>query len=881
MDSDDGRPDPDSLLVQVTGESAAARSGRLFIFLGMCPGVGKTYAMLEAARKQLKAGVDLVIGVIETHGRADTLALLDGVPEVRRKLLEYRGSCLEEFDIDAVLLRNPSAVLVDELAHSNAPGSRHAKRYQDVLELLDAGVDVYTTLNVQHIESQVDVVQQVTGVRVRETVPDSILDRAHEIQLVDLSVEKLQERLAEGKVYLGDRAGLAAANFFKTGNLTALRELALRFTAEHVDRDLEEIRRTGRVRGPWKTNARLMVGVGPSPYAESLIRWTRRAAARQNCPWLVVWVEGTCSHTPDEIERVTQALRLARRLGAEVVTVTGGGTAEALLQVARDRNVTQIIAGKTDHPNWWRRSLADQLIQGSGDIDVCLVRPVASSVGIRQEAFREPVPTAVVGEYSLSLVIVFAIASACWCVVPITGYMFVALVFLLAIVLSAMALRRGPVIAMATLSAVCWNYFFIQPLFTFHIAKAEDWIMFVMFFLVALSMGSLTSRLRMREVAERRRLTQTDALLRVTQSAALSPDPEKGLAEAVGIIDGLLHGSTALVLGAADRSLPEVVHPASTYRPSPNEWGVVAWCYSNKRRAGRFTDTLPESVATWFPLQTATSVAGVLGVRLPLDAQMDFTALQMIEGFAVQLALVAEKEHFIQAVNRANVLAESEKLRRTLLDSVSHELKTPIAVIQASLEGLGNTPNPYLAEIELATARLQRVVDGLLQMTRLESEIVKPNLDWCDLHEVVAAAKSMVGESLSSHPVSERIPDGLPFVKVDQVLVVQALANILHNAATYSPPSATIEIAISMEQKCLRIVVRDHGNGLQQGDEKRIFRKFYRAKGAKPGGTGLGLSIAQGFIEVQGGKILARNHPDGGAEFVIEIECEAQGARHQ
>lgn len=891
MNPDDNRPDPDVLLAQMRLEDARSKSGKLHIFLGMCPGVGKTYAMLQTARQRMNEGVDVLAGVIETHGRHETAALLEGMRVLPRKQLEHRGFVLEEFDIDAVLAQRPQLVLVDELAHTNAPGSRHAKRYQDVLEIIDAGIDVYTTLNVQHIESQVDIVRQISGVRVQETVPDSILDRAHEIQLIDLSVEKLLERMADGKVYLGERAEHAAANFFKEGNLTALRELALRFTAEQVDRDLEDIRRAKRVSSAWKTNARLMVGVGPSPYAESLIRWTRRAATRLNCPWLVVWVEGSRALTPDEQDRLTRSLGLARKLGGEVVSVTGEIISESLLQVAREQNVTQIVVGKPDKPSLWRKSLADQLILGSGDIDVCVVRPLASGE-MRTARQREPVSTTVIGEYSWAIVSVFAIVSVCWGAASYTGYMFVALVFLLATVLAAMRFSRGPVLLMATLFALSWNYFFIPPHFTLAINKAEDWIMFGMFFIVALSMGSLTGRLRLREAAERRRARQTSALLSVTQSAALAAEPQKGLAEALRTINELLHASTALVVRENDRSLPTSAHPASAFQPGAKEWGVLAWAYENKQCAGRHTATLPDSSATWFPLQTATSVMGVLGVRFEGEQRLDFATRQMIEAFALQLALVLEKEHFIQAVNRAEILAHSEKLHRTLLDSISHELKTPIAIINASLEGMSDSPNPYLAEISTASQRLQRVVDNLLHMTRLESDVLRPHGDWCDLRDIIAAARQAIGKPLEVHPVKVTIADDFPLVKLDHTLLTQALANILHNAAIYTPEGAPIEIGVEWyAQSSVRneapqtpnrpedgadhtliLTIRDHGPGLPPGMEQRVFEKFYRAPGAPTGGTGLGLTIARGFVSALGGELQARNHPEGGAEFVIEVK---------
>jgi two-component system sensor histidine kinase KdpD len=870
---DENRPDPDALLAEMQRDESRVKQGRLFIFLGMCPGVGKTYAMLQAGRQRSKEGVEVLVGIVETHGRHETASLLEGLRVLSRKKLEHRGFMLEEFDIDAVLQQRPELVLVDELAHTNAPGSRHAKRYQDVLELIDSGIDVYTTLNVQHIESQVDIVRQISGVAIQETVPDSILDRAHEIQLIDLSVEKLLERMADGKVYLGERAEQAVSSFFREGNLTALRELALRFTAEQVDRDLEDIRRAKRVSSAWKTNARLMVGVGPSPYAESLIRWTRRAATRLNCPWLVVWVEGSRVLTPIEQDRLTSALGLARKLGGEVVSVTGENISEALLQVARERNVSQIVVGKPEKAGMWSKSLADTLIVGSGDIDVCVVRPLAAADKARNIVpLQEPVSDSIIGEYSWVIVALFAIASVCWGLVSFTGYMFVALVFLLAVVIAALRFSRGPVLTMATLSAVCWNYFFIPPIFTFHISKPEDWIMFGMFFIVALSMGSLTSRLRMREVAERRRLRQTDALLRVTQSAALAAEPAKGLAEALRTINELLNANTALVVREQDRSLPKAAHKASSFQPSPKEWGVVAWSYENKQCAGRYTDTLPESSATWFPLQTATATMGVLGVQFDDSSRLDFVTRQMIEAFALQIALVLEKEHFIQAVSHAEMLSQSEKLHRTLLDSVSHELKTPIAIITAALEGMhGRQNGPYLEEISTATQRLQRVVDSLLQMTQLESDVLKPSLDWCDVRDVISAAQHAVGAPLAKHALKLRLADDFPLLKLDHALLTQAVANILHNAAIYTPSGTVIDISATIREQQLRLVIRDHGPGLPAGAEKRVFEKFYRVQGSPAGGTGLGLAIARGFIQAQGGDITARNHPDGGAEFVIEI----------
>ena len=876
--TEDHRPDPDALLAQVQREENQEKKGRLYILLGMCPGVGKTYAMLLLARQRKADGLSVLIGVVETHGRKETAELLVNLDLLPRKKIEHGGHLLEEFDLDAAIRRRPDLLLDDELAHTNAPGSRHLKRYQDVLELLDAGIDVVTTLNVQHIESQVDIVRQVTGVAVQETVPDSLLDRAHEIQLVDLSVEKLMVRLGEGKVYMGERAQAAAEGFFREGNLTALRELALRFTAERVDRDLEDIRKARRVSSPWKTNARLLVGVGPTPYSESLIRWTRRASGRHSCPWLAVWVEGTTPLSAAEQDLLARGLGLARKLGAEVVHATGEDVAATLLEVARERNVSQIVVGKASRRSRWRPTLADRIIAGSGDIDVCVVRPVIGRPSSRseQQPRRAFSMTHRCHEYGIVLLLIAVITGICWRLESVVGYTVPALVYLFAILLAALHISRWPMVFMAALSALAWNYFFIPPRFTFEIRALEDVILLGMFFAVAITMGHLTTRLRTREIAERRRQIETDALLRVTQSAALAPQMERGLAEALKIINAVIDADTALVVRKLDHTLPATAHAASTWQPLDHEIGVANWCYTNKQVAGRFTDTLPQSEATWFPMQTATSVMGVLGVRLAEGkATLDFMFRQAVEAFALQLALVLEKEHFIQAVSQAEVMDKSERLRRNLLDSVSHELKTPLAIIRASIEGMGNdAANPYVIEIDTATKRLQRLVDGLLQMTRLESQVVEPQMEWCDVNELIEGAVKAAGDALKSHPVSIDVTPDLPLIRTDQTLLQQSLANILYNAAVYTPEQSAVELTVRHAEQKLRLTVRDHGPGLPPGEESRVFGKFYRATGAPAGGTGLGLSIARGFVQALGGDIAGWNHPQGGAVFEILLKAE-------
>lgn len=517
--TEENRPNPDALLAAIHADESKARRGRLKVFFGMCPGVGKTYAMLEAARRKVAEGVEVVIGVVETHGRAETLAMLEGIPIVPRAKIEHRGAVLEEMDFEAILIWHPRLVIVDELAHTNAPGSRHPKRYQDVLELLDAGIDVYTTLNVQHVESRTDAVRQFTGVVVRETVPDSILDVADEIELADLTPERLRQRLSEGKVYLGDRAVAAGENFFREGNLTALREMALRLTAEHVDRRL----RAMQPREPSRSGDRLLVAVSASPHSAELVRWTRRYAASLEAPWIAVAVESSERLGPDDEKRRTANLALARQLGAEVVLTSGAHVGEALLLAAQEHGVTQMVLGKPDGPSWrWlldRRSPVAWLIEHSGRIDVQLVRTEASGeqrphIPARDRPRHRP------REFAFALAIAGGATVLSLLLEPLIGYWTVALIYLLTVTLAGATLGRAPTLLLATLSALLWNFLFIPPVHTLVIGKPHDVMMFAMFFIVAIVIGQLTTRLRDRERLEHRREQRASALYQLTRKLA-------------------------------------------------------------------------------------------------------------------------------------------------------------------------------------------------------------------------------------------------------------------------------------------------------------------------------------------------------------------------
>src|ERR1700736_684168 len=580
--SDAERPDPDELLAQLKREEAESARGKLKIFFGMSPGVGKTYAMLQAAREKLAEGCEVVVGMVETHGRKETEALLEGMPIMPRAQLEYRGTKLNEMDLDAILTWHPGLALVDELAHTNAPGSRHPKRYQDVLELLDAGIDVYTTLNVQHVASRSDVVRQISGVSVHETVPDSVLDLADEIVLVDLTPEQLRARLAEGKVYLGERAEWAARKLFRESNLTALREMALRVVAEHVDRDLRELMSEEKITGPWKSGDRLLVAVSASPYSERLIRYTRRLAASMEASWIVANIERPRPLSQKEQARLTRYLAIAHQHRAEVISTPDTDVGEALLRVARQHNVTQIVIGKPLGPRWlsfWKRDPLRWLMRHSGNIDIHMI-PADESAQPQREPIEERLARAPWRDFGIALLIAAAVTGFSLSIFGYTGYSAVALFYLLAVVLAGTRLRRWPTLFLAALSALLWNFLFVPPRFTFYIRQFQDIMMFCAYFVIALVVGHLATQLRAREQSERRREERATALYRLTRALATSRDLDEALPKVLALIKSSFLADAAGWLrdeGGLSR------HKASTFTPSSKDESVAVWAFQKNK----------------------------------------------------------------------------------------------------------------------------------------------------------------------------------------------------------------------------------------------------------------------------------------------------------
>ena len=883
------RPSPDALLSAIKQADVEQRRGKLTIFLGMCAGVGKTYAMLKVAHHRKTDGIAVAIAVAETHGRSETEVLLAGLPVIPLRPVEYHGVTLREMDLDAALQRKPHLVLVDELAHTNAPGSRHPKRYQDVLELLDAGIDVYTTLNVQHLESRVDVVRQITGVDVHETVPDSILDQADKIQLVDLTPEELRERLAEGKVYVGEMAETAAAHFFREENLTALREMALRITAEHVSQDLRDAMAVRQITGPWRTNAKLMVAVGPSPFSEELIRWTRRTASALDAPWVAVYVESAVSLSEEEKLRLAKTLSMARQLGAHVISTAGHDLVSALLRVAREENVTQIVVGKPPGSPLIEflkgGSLVQKLIRRSGAIDVCVVRAEERQERPRPSAWKTIKFRPWAMEIGIGALSVGAVTGICWLLREITGCWAIALIYLTLVVFLATKLRRVTMLLIATASALLWNYLFIPPVFTFRISHFPDALMFVMYFIVALVIGQLTARLRLREMVERKREQRTAALYRLAQGVVESTTLDEGLRRAMQEIQSAFHAQSAILLVGENGQLSDRPHPASTWPMSDKEKSLAIWALMHGQPSGRFTDTLPEADSLHLPLQTTKNKVGVLTVHFRNRRSLALDERELLETFADQIAVMIERYWLIQQTGRSRLIEESEKLYKTIFDCVSHELKTPLAVIQAAAAELGlifdrikeaGEGRNILNEIETASRRLSGIVDNLLSMTRIESERYRLEPAWCDVDEIIDSACQQVSDLLEQRRLSVIVPEDMPSIKVDPGFVEQALINLLSNAALYSPAGTEIKVAAHMDGPHLILRVMDEGPGLSPEMASRAFEKFYRGPNAPPGGIGLGLSIVRGLIHALGGEVAAENNPERGATFTMRIPVETR-----
>jgi two-component system, OmpR family, sensor histidine kinase KdpD len=892
------RPDPDALLARMQREDAVARRGRLKIFFGFAPGVGKSYAMLEAAQKLKAIGVDVVVGYVELHGRAETEALLDGLEIVPPQKLDYRGVALTEFDLDAALKRHPNVIAVDELAHSNHPGARHAKRWMDVEELLVAGIDVYTTVNVQHIESLNDVVAQITGVRVRETVPDKIFDSADEVEIVDLPPDDLLQRLREGKVYLEEKIRPAMTAFFRKGNLIALRQLALRATADRVDAAMREYRDDHSIRNTWAANERVLVCVGPDALSERVVRAARRLASALKSEWLAVYVE-----TPrlvrlqrQQRDRVIQTLKLAESLGAEIENLSGESVASELIAFARRRNVSKIIVGKPSRSRWHDRlkpSLVDEIVRNSGDIDVYVITGDAGASTL--PAPRLPIRSSKWPAYAKAALLVVFTTLVCRLLYGRIELTNLVMVYLLGILLVAARFGRGPSVLAAALSVGLFDFLFVPPLDSFSVSDAQYLITFGVMLATGLVISNLTARGRRQASVARQRERRASEMFGLSRELAQSRDV-RGLGAILSKhVLAIIDGEAAVLLPDAQGRLLDPTHFCArgvatrnpTHYPVPgNDLGIAQWAYDHRQKSGHGTETLASADAIYLPLNAESGCMGVFGLRPKETLQIEVPEqMHLLESFVTQAAVAMERVQLAGNAQRADAQVESEKLRNLLLSSISHDFRTPLASIVGAASTLLDQASASMDEERRKNLlrgalneaqRLHRLVDNLLDLTRLTSGPIQLKREWIGVDELIGSALNRLQDVLIGRDVTIDLPPDRPLVYCDEVMIDQVLFNLVENAQKHTPPGTPIQIKAKVWPAAVEFTVADVGPGLILGDELRVFEKFHRGRVESPqGGFGLGLAICKAVVEAHGGEISARNLPEGGAEFKFSLPRDA------
>ncbi len=882
--SREGRPSPDALLE--TAQQSAR--GRLKIFLGAAPGVGKTFEMLSAARARHQEGVDVVVGVVETHGRRETEALLDGLEIIPRRPVDYRGRTLPELDLDALLARRPQLALVDELAHTNAPGSRHPKRYMDVDELIAAGIDVYTTLNVQHIDSLNDVIAQITRIRVRETVPNSIIDKADDIELIDLTPEDLIQRLRDGKVYVPHQAERAIRHYFSPGNLTALRELALRRTAQRVDKQMVRYMQAHAIPGPWAAGERILACIGSDATGADVVRHAKRMADSLKAPWTAVHVETGRDLNLGEAERdrIAEAMRLAERLGAETVTLPGQDVADTIAEYARANNVTHIIIVQQPRA-WWRElfygSLAQQLIRKSGGAGVHVL-------GRNREASKSrefAVPTGEARAYLGSLVFVAVSLGGALLLHQRLGVASVAMAFLTAVLVSAVVYGLWPALFASFGSVLAYNFFFLPPLYTFTIADPENVSALFFFGVTAVIASNLTARVRAQAIVARQRARTTEELYQFSRKLAGAANLDDLLWATVHQIALMLKVRVVILLPEDGRVAVRAGFPPEDMLDDA-DLAAAKWCWERNRTAGRGSDTLPGAKRLFMPMNTGRGAVGVVGI----DSDEPGPILtpdqhRLLDALADQAALAIERVNLVEDVESARLVAETDRLRAALLTSISHDLRTPLASILGSATSLSETMDAstrldLIHNIRDEAERLNRFIGNLLDMTRLESGPLRLRTGAIELSDAIGSALRRASKILAEHRTQVVLQPNLPMLDLDEVLFEQVLFNLLDNASKYAPTGSLITIKAWQDGSNVVVQVLDEGPGIPVADQEHVFDKFYRVGGAdrRRAGTGLGLAICRGFVEAMHGSIVATNRTDrSGAVFTMKLPVFAEAER--
>jgi two-component system sensor histidine kinase KdpD len=888
----DQRPDPDVLLAQLRAEQSIGARGGLKIYLGYAAGVGKTYSMLEDAQVARLAGREVVVGYVEPHARPETQALVAGLETLPSKEFLYRNVPLREFDIDAALARRPDLILVDELAHSNAEGSRHAKRWQDIEELLAAGINVWTTLNVQHIESLNDVVGQVTGIAVRETIPDRVFELADELELVDLPPEALLERLKAGKVYLPDQAERAIRSYFQKANLNALRELSLRQAARRVHSEVESARRLKDVSQPWATAERLLVCVGPSPSTARVIRTAKRMAIALEAPWTAVSVEVAGQLPTGRVKsQLAEHFRLAERLGAETVTLSGQDVTATILDYARSRNVTKILIGKTSEPRWKKLlfgTVVDEMLEASRNIDIYVIH--GEKTNSKEHAVHRTKRKIDWLQYAgAAAVIVLSALTAS----TLRGLNLAdaeantVMLFLAAVAFAAFRFGKGPAIVSSVLAVLMFDLLFVPPYFTFAVSDAQYVVTFGVMLAIGLVISTLTARLKAQVESTRLRERRTLALFELGKQLSSLYGGVFLVSAAAQKIAELTGGEVAVYL-TDSKGVVELVFGHGTHIAAhPVSLPAAGWVVQHDQIAGAGTNTLPNAAAVFLPISASQQTLGAIAVRVAdVERLLEPEQRRLLESCANQLALGLERDRLAITAAEARIEAEAEQVRSTLLSSVSHDLRTPLATIAGASSSLLRsstidepTRRQLLESVAEEAEHLNRLLENILQMSRLDAGAVTPNNQWHVLEEIVGSALTRTRHELEAIRVDVRIPADLPLVFVDGMLLEQLLVNMLENAGRYTKAGTTITVSASIDGDWLRLAVADNGPGLPAGSEERIFDKFYRVTPSADGGrgSGLGLAICRAIAKAHGGTIKASNRTGGGAEFLVRIPL-AKGA---
>jgi len=881
----DRRPDPDELLARIRTEEERARRAKFKIFFGASAGVGKTYAMLVEAHERRRAGVDVVVGLVETHGRHETRALLDKLEILPRRTFEYRGTRLEEFDLDAALARRPGLLLLDELAHTNAPGSRHRKRWQDIEELLGSGIDVYSTLNVQHVESLIDMVAQITGVPQRETVPDSVLDRADEIELVDLPPDDLLQRLREGKVYVSDQVGRAIENFFQKGNLIALRELALRQVAARVDAQMEHYRRTKGIATGWPVGGRFVVGIGDPGAGPQLIRAARRLAAGFKADWVAVHVEppGKPASGPDR-DHLVDVMAFAVEMGAETAILSGPRVSDELIAYARSRNASRIIVGKPSRPRWREMlsgSLVNSLVRESGDIDVLVISAEREDADLERTT-QAPQSGPFWRDYLRSVLAVVVCTAVAALGHPHFERANLVMVYLIGVMWVAASLGRGPAVLASFLSVASFDFFFVPPYLTFAVSDAQYLITFAVMLVAAILIATLAARLRAQVQAARVDEHRSLALSKLSGELVALQDRAQILSSALRHVEDVFESRAAALLPDSAGKLYVAAGSRDLMAGDSHEIGVAQWAFDAGQPAGAGTATLPGSRCLHLPLKGSRSELGVLAIG-PADIRRLVApdAFRLLRAFANHIALALERGQLAEQAERSRLQSETERLRSALLSSVSHDLRTPLAAITGAAsvlleEGDGTLTaegrHEMLTTVADEAGRLNRLVANLLHMTRLEAGALDVKRSWHSMEEIVGAALHRITPLAGGRAIRVDVPPDLPLIAIDDVLIEQVIFNLVENALKHAPSAGPIEVIARRAADGIDVAVADRGPGLPPGGEEQVFEKFYRGEPtALTGGVGLGLPICRGIVEAHGGRIRAENRPGGGAVFTFRL----------